>query len=155
MDNRILLVRIPAEEVKNGRELRDYILESLRTGVLVLTDDTTCEVMEFPTLSGVEISKKEQSLLLAPEPAEAGKPGLMGPRAGEKRVIMERMQTYRKKHGLGCWTAVSEASGGQLSDDQLRDMCAGTGVLPISVWRLANNLLDKLCKEESVNDETV
>ena len=36
------------------------------------------------------------------------------------------------------------ASGGKLSDDQLRIMHAGTEVLPINDWRLADKALDKL-----------
>lgn len=46
--NNILLVRVPTLETVNGRELRDYILESLAQGVLVLTEDASCEVMELP-----------------------------------------------------------------------------------------------------------
>ena len=50
--NNILLVRVPTLEAVNGRELRDYILESLAKGVLVLTEDASCEVMELPPLGG-------------------------------------------------------------------------------------------------------
>ena len=53
--NNILLVRVPAQEAVDGRELRDYILESLARGVLVLTEDASCEGMEFPPLGGVKI----------------------------------------------------------------------------------------------------
>lgn len=70
--------------------------------------------------------------------------GLRGPKANEKREIMERLKAYRKKNGLGCWAAVVAASGGKLSDDQLRIMHAGTEVLPINDWRLADKALDKL-----------
>lgn len=52
MSNRILLVRVPSQEAVNGRALRDYILESLACGVLVLTEDASCEVMELPQLGG-------------------------------------------------------------------------------------------------------
>lgn len=48
--NNILLVRAPAEVAMDGRELRDYILDSLPLGVLVLPDDVSCEVMELPPL---------------------------------------------------------------------------------------------------------
>ena len=48
----ILLVRVPAQESTAGRALRDYILESLPLGVLVLADDVSCEVMELPDLGG-------------------------------------------------------------------------------------------------------
>lgn len=40
--NNVLLVRVPAQETVDGRELRDYILESLAQGVLVLTEDASC-----------------------------------------------------------------------------------------------------------------
>lgn len=58
--NNVLLVRVPAQEAVDGRELRDYILESLTQGVLVLTEDASCEVMELPPLGGVMVEAKEQ-----------------------------------------------------------------------------------------------
>ena len=57
--NNILLVRVPTLEAVNGRELRDYILESLAQGVLVLTEDASCEVMALPPLGGVEVSREQ------------------------------------------------------------------------------------------------
>lgn len=165
MSNSILLVRVPTQEAVNGRKLRDYILESLAQGVLVLTEDASCEVMELPPLGGLMVTLTEQVMPAVERPelaAETGQPimeadpeqklvGLIGPRAGEKRVIMERLQAYRKKYGLDCWPAVVKASGGKLSDDQLRDMCAGTAVLPISEWHLADKALDKLYEKEAEN----
>ena len=70
--NNILLVRVPAQEAVDGRELRDYILESLAQGVLVLTEDASCEVMALPSLGGVEVSREQ------PEPkAPTGAIGLI------------------------------------------------------------------------------
>lgn len=55
MTSNILLIRVPAEASVDGRDLRDYVLESLERGVLVLTDDASCEIMELPQLGGVEV----------------------------------------------------------------------------------------------------
>jgi len=41
----LLLVRVPySEEISGHAKLRDYILESLPLGVLVLDENITCEV---------------------------------------------------------------------------------------------------------------
>lgn len=50
----ILLVRVSRQESVNGWELRDYILGSLARGVLVLKEDTSCEVMELPPGQGAD-----------------------------------------------------------------------------------------------------
>lgn len=146
MNNRIFLIRVSTDEAVNGREQRDYILESLSKCVLVMTEDATCEVMDLPPLGGVEVETKEQF-----PPAAGDSPtGLeragkhTGRNAEEKREIMLRLAAYRKSHGLGCWGAVAKASKGKLSDDQLRDMAAGAVNLPVSEWRLAAKVLDKL-----------
>lgn len=147
--NNILLVRVPAQEAVDGRELRDYILESLAKGVLVLTEDAACEVMELPRLGGVEVEAAE-----APAPEAPVPPPLralrdrdvsaLGRNAAEKREIMARLKAYRETHRLGCWADVAKASGGKLTDDQLRDMCNGAALLPVAQWRLAAKALDKL-----------
>lgn len=150
MGNRILLVRVPAQEAVDGRQRRAYILESLVKGVLVLTENATCEVMDLPPLSGVEVKTKEQ----LPPAAGDSLTGLeragkhTGRNAEEKREIMLRLAAYRKSHGLGCWGEVVKASRGRLSDEQLRDMATGAVNLPVSEWRLAAKALDKLEQQE-------
>ena len=154
MSNSILLVRVPAQAAVDGRELGDYILESLAQGVLVLTEDASCEVMELPSLGGVETGEDQAPQVQEP-PVEAGpaqkKVVFGGPGASEKRKIMDRLKAYRLVHGLGCWTAVAKASGGKLSEDQLRDMAAGSVALPISEWRLADKALDKMEQKEAAD----
>ena len=154
MSNSILLVRVPDQAAVDGRELRDYILESLAQGVLVLTEDASCEVMELPSLGGVETGEDQAPQVQEP-PVEAGpaqkKAVFCGQGASEKRKIMDRLKAYRLVHGLGCWTAVAKASGGKLSEDQLRDMAAGTAALPIGEWRLADKALDKLEQKEAAD----
>ena len=147
MSNSILLVRVPDQAAVDGRELRDYILESLAQGVLVLTEDASCEVMELPSLGGVETGEDQAPQVQEPpvETSPAQKKAVFGgPGASEKRKIMDRLKAYRLVHGLGCWTAVAKASGGKLSEDQLRDMATGSVAFPIGEWRLADKALDKL-----------
>lgn len=147
-ENNILLVRVPETDVVRLRELRDYILDSLGRGVLPLPDEAPCEVLALPPLGGVAVGRAVPDA--APEPA-AGKPpairahdvGPLGRNTTEKREIMERLKAYREKHGLGCWAYVAKA-GGKLTEDQLRDMCAGTALLPVAQWRLAARALDKV-----------
>ncbi len=149
----ILLVRVPDQAAVDGRELRDYILESLAQGVLVLTEDASCEVMELPSLGGVETGEDKAPQVQEPpvETSSAQKKAVFGgPGASEKRRIMDRLKAYRLAHGLGCWTAVAKASGGKLSEDQLRDMAAGSVALPIREWRLADKALDKLERKEAI-----
>lgn len=154
MSNNILLVRIPTQEVVNSRELRDYILESLAQGVLVLTEDVSCEVMEIPPLGGVELMPMSERPtgpdLPEPEPdAEPMNVELRGGRgAKEKKIIQDRLISYRKKHGLGCWKKVAEASGGRLSEEDLRGLYEGAP-FTLASWRIAEMALDALEGEKA------
>ncbi len=150
--NNILLVRVPTLEAVNGRELRDYILESLAQGVLVLTEDASCEVMELPPLGGVEVSQ-EQTEPKAPtgavglidmssctgEDIEETEPPPVEVAAGrnreEKQAILERLREYRKSHGLGCWNGVAKKAGGNITPELIRDMILGKESPPIADWR--------------------
>lgn len=149
MSSSILIVWTPESQFGDGRAFRDYVLESLQTGVLVLPSEVTCEVLELPSLGGVAVAPA------APLPAQAaqGEPAPTPPaaptgrNAAEKRAILARMKAYREKHGLGCWDAVVQASGGKLSADQLRDLYAGACGLSLAQWRLADKALDRLEKQ--------
>lgn len=159
--NNILLVRVPAQEAVDGRELRDYILESLAQGVLVLTEDASCEVMALPSLGGVEVSREQ------PEPkAPTGAIGLIdmssctgediektepppveitaGRNREEKQAILERLREYRRTHGLGCWTEVARKAGGTITPELIRDMLLGLESPPIADWRKIAKTLDAL-----------
>lgn len=147
--NNVLLVRVPAQGSVDGRELRDYILESLARGVLVLTEDASCEVMELPPLGGVELAPMSERPT-GPEPpepeldAEPMNVELHGGRgAKEKKIIQDRLIAYRKEHGLGCWKKVAEASGGRLSEEDLRGLYEGA-IFTLASWRIADMALDAL-----------
>lgn len=154
--NNVLLVRVPAQEAVDGRELRDYILEPLASGVLVLTEDASCEVMELPPLGRVEISQEQAE----PE-APAGTLGMIdmssytsedadepppveiaaGRNREEKQAILERLREYRRTHGLGCWNGVAKKAGGNITPELIRDMLLGKESPPIANWRMIDRAI--------------
>ena len=155
--NNIFLVRVPIQEAVDGRELRDYILESLARGVLVLTEDASCEVLELPPLGGVEITITETPNLTEEAERQITNPELpaTGPSEGdEKRAILQRLKNYRADHGPGCLAVVSARTARRkdrrISDDVLRHICAdGAPKLPMEDWRSIGRALDLLEQAEA------
>lgn len=64
--------------------------------------------------------------------------------AEEKREILERLRRYRREHGLGCFAALAEASGGELTEQVIRNLYHGDEAFPILVWRQVGAGLEKL-----------
>ncbi len=144
----ILLVRVPVLESVDGRALRDYVLESLKLGVLVLMDGVECEVMELPQLGKVEVVTKPQAPPAQKAAAEASSEG------DEKRKILQRLTEYRKTHGLGCLKAVASATRtkGQINDNTLRMILTGDAPsMPIEDWRRINRALQRLEAKEALD----
>lgn len=150
--NNVLLVRVPAQEAEDGRELWDYILESLTQGVLVLTEDASCEVMELPPLGGVMVEVKEQPDLTTEAEGQTTNPELpAADQSGgaEKRAIVQRLKDYRSTHGRGCLDKVSEKTAhrkeARISADVLRDIAADRAPkMELSEWRKIARALDAL-----------
>ena len=150
--NNVLLVRVPAQEAVDGRELRDYILESLTQGVLVLTEDASCEVMELPPLGGVMVEAKEQPDLTPEAEGQITNPELpAADQSGgaEKRAIVQRLKDYRSAHGRGCLDKVSEKTAhrkeARISADVLRDIATDRAQQKqLAQWRTRARALDAL-----------
>lgn len=150
--NNVLLVRVPAQEAVDGRELRDYILESLASGVLVLTEDASCEIMELPPLGGVMVEVKEQPDLTTEAEGQITNPELpAADQSGgaEKRAILQRLKDYRSTYGRGCLDKVSEKTAhrkeARISADTLRDIAADRAPkMELSEWRKIARALDSL-----------
>ena len=70
-----------------------------------------------------------------------------GKGSGEKQRILTRLRTYRAAHGLGSYAAVSAASNGKLSGDDIRDM-AYCGRHPLAQWRILDAALDRIEEQE-------
>lgn len=155
----ILKVSVPETEVNRLRELRDYILESLAWGVLVLTEDASCEVMELPPLGRVEIDVPALPVVIEPA-IESDPPGPeVDAEAAEKRDILQRLLDYRKANGLGCLNVVSAKTAYRKSDrisaNTMRMIITGDAPkLDISEWRKIAKALDALGVESSDPDRT-
>lgn len=159
----ILIVRIPAGDIPALEAMRDYIHASLQLGVVVVPEDTTLELMELPPLGWVMSEEYYQALEEAfeepePEPSvpepvllESALPEKIrftGKGAEEKESIYWHMRRYREKHGLGCWQAVAQAAGKDVTPDLLRSITIGALSPPIGVWRRIDKALAKLEAEE-------
>lgn len=151
----VLVVRAPGRSDPQLRALRDFLLESLALGVLVLGQHDTFALECFPDLGGVvcRASKmpgeqeeaeptKDQEQLLREHPT----PGkvLTGQSAGEKQAILTRLKAYRKARGLGCLEEVAREAGTGFTEDLLRGLLTGDSSISIPQWRKLNKALDKL-----------
>lgn len=66
--NRVLIVELPPSYVGDKiAEMRDYIIESIDKGVLVLKHGTTTHIEELPELGAVEVCTREPEAPTAPE----------------------------------------------------------------------------------------
>ena len=124
---------------------RDYVVESLAQGVLVLGAGTSWAVETVPSLGGVQIQRDPGILraLCVPEPMADPKTDRLNPWR-EKKETLERLQQYRQAGGLGCLEAVASRCGGDLTADKLRGVLTGAEKLPIEQWRTIRRALDQL-----------
>ena len=161
----VLIVTAPELPAKSLRELRDYVIESVQMGVLVLSSRYTYKLDTMPELGGVEVmggNLYSGEYLIGVDLAEEGTEDQMAEvpplrahdapvkyagRAGEeKRRIFQRLQKYREKHGKGCLDAVAERAGREISADVLRELLIGGMTISIDHWRRIDKALDVLEK---------
>ena len=133
----VLIVRAPGEPREALEELRDYVVESLRRGVLVVPEGMELEVLALPE-PGEESAGPD-----APEEPSAAPTGRG---AEEKRAIQEKLRAYRRAYGLGCFRAVAQVDLPEVTGTMLRNMAAGTVAYPLSDWRAAGRALDRVSK---------
>lgn len=133
------------------RELRDYVLESLAVGVIVLGSGMSYKLEDVPELGGAVI-RADVGLLrehsAAPEPGKRrGRspkpPAGAGQEYVEKNRILERLKRYREKNGLGCLAAVAVKTG-RLSQEDLRAMLNAERKFEFSDYLLVDRALDKV-----------
>ena len=133
--NRLFVVRIPdCSDLSVLAPFRDYVMDCLSRGVLVLEESSVCEVMELPELCGAAVTP-----FTGPEDED-------GPtEAEEKRAILQRLQEFRDKNGVGCLTQVTRRMGrSALRAEVLRGVLTGDSVLEIRDWRRIGRALDRL-----------
>lgn len=161
----VMVVTGPELPTKSLRELRDYIIESVQLGVLVLNSRSTYRMETMPDLGGVVIMGGElyDPILWADvdEDAQSGDdaggngvlrshdiPKYSGRAGEEKRAIFDRLQRFRDKYGLGCLDAVAEKTGGKISVETIRELLVGGISIPIEDWRRIGRALEKLEMED-------
>lgn len=170
MDRQVLVVRLPDRSDVTARELRDYIVESLQLGVLVLSQGVTFKLEELPDLGGVKVAGQQQdnkrlvtldlglcgtggtgyetpfvtSEESAVEQAKAQNEAAKKAEAErmERKAIIERLRRYRQLGGLGCFNPLAEKCG--VSADDLRDIHNGSVPADLKQLRKIAKGLDKL-----------
>nr|DAM18255.1 MAG TPA: hypothetical protein [Caudoviricetes sp.] len=123
---------------------RDYVVESLSQGVLVLGSGTTWAVETVPSLGGVQIQRDAGVLRAHSVPVTTAAPSTRPDPWREKKEALARLQEYRQAGGLGCLEAVASRCGGDLTADTLRGVLTGAEKLPIEQWRIIRRALDQL-----------
>lgn len=133
----VLVVLVPGREA-NLAEFRDYIVESLSMGVLVLWPGVTYSVERFPALGGIQVERREPK-------KKSGPPKMpkTHPQAKEKQAILERLKAYREQHGLGCLPQLARLGGAGVTTEVLRDALTGAAKLSLQTWRASGRALDK------------
>ena len=128
----VLIVRAPQLKRECLEELRDYVVESLHRGVLVVPEGMELEVLALPE-PGEENAGPDASEEPSAVPTGRG--------AEEKRAIQEKLKAYRRAHGLGCFQAVAQAGLPEVTRPcsatwpQVRwPIPSATGVLPGGPW---------------------
>lgn len=161
----ILVVWVPSDDIDKLRSLRDFVLDSLERGVLVLPADSEVEIITVPKLNGVAVcgctmdapmelllENEHSSQSISDEVEAAYKP--CSAAAEEKRAIAQRLKNYRTLNGLGCFAAVVKASRsrGKITEDILRAVVSDRPPqMDITDWRKIGKALDRLEQEAEPN----
>lgn len=151
----VLVVRLSAaESEERTRQIRDYVVESLALGVLVVDPGTNLHLEHYPPLGGVTCSVQEEPEgeegTEQPDESGAEQPDAehtdtnVGPGARVKKRILARLTSYRKTHGLGCLRQVAELAGKPLTEEILRMTLLGEVKQPLEVWKQIDRALDAL-----------
>lgn len=116
------------------------VVQSLGVGVLALSPGMSYRLEHMP-LSGVDgVQIEHQPIPETPEPKPPASP------AQEKQAILEKLASYRKRHGLGAYERLAEkyGKGGNLfTAAELRSLAENSIKLPIDKWRRIGQALDK------------
>lgn len=145
--NSVLIIWVPGDELSDERVYRDYVLESLKAGVLILPSGFSCEVLELPPLGNVAALPPEESVL--PEPIPEPETLKLPTEAEEKRMILQKLKDYRAANGLGSLEEVSARTAHlrqhRISSDTLRSICVGDiPTMPIENWQKIDRALNLL-----------
>lgn len=167
----VLMVKVPAGEGVELATCRDYIIESLQKGVVVMKREWVYTLESLPISCGVAVAGGPPAAYTPAVPAvreQDGERAAQGPEKGaallresdaaqlaaqaeraEKQRILQRLRDYRTANGLGCLSAVAAKTRprGAISAAVLRDVLNSSAPLPIEDWRKIDRALDRLAAE--------
>lgn len=149
----VIVVTVQAGSIKPDGfgKFRDYVLESLQRGGIVLDDTMRWSIEEMPVIDMVCIRAQTEVEEEKTVPAETPKV----PIREEKQQILQRLLDYRQRNGAGSLGDVSRKTNMKsITSDVLRLLVNGDATLSITEWRAIGRALGKLEeieKEVAVN----
>lgn len=153
----VLVVSSPQKTIDELRETRDYIMECLSVGVMVLSLGMGYELVEFPPLSGVCVANEEHPILraknLIPTVVVGGGKKSPPPTVkSEKIIARDKLLAYRAKEGLGCLGRLASATGGKVNAETLRNVINGEETLTSDQWQRVSKAIDALQKSGGADE---
>ena len=137
----VLIVTVPAGSIKPDGfgKFRDYIVESVLRGVLVLDYTMKWNADEMPAIN----TNSVQVAVELDVPAAADEPKMSIKE--EKQAILQRLLGYRQRNGVGSLGDVARKTNiKSITADVLRMLVTGDATLSTSEWRAIGRALGKL-----------
>lgn len=133
----VLVVKVKAaSNVDELATMRDYVIESVRKGVLVLDHCMAYSTEELPDVGAgapVVISLRDDREALAASAKE------------EKQAILAKLSAYREANGVGCLNEVARKTKDKtVTADFLRLLLVGDVTASIATWRRIGAALRQL-----------
>lgn len=142
----VFVVTVPSGLGGDLYLMRDYVLESLELGVLIVDEGVRWELLELPELGEVR-AQGGPTVDASPAPpetaAQADGISFSGHGAREKKRIWQALRAYRDHNGLGSLGPLAELAGQGLTAAVLRGALLGDR-LPMDTWRAIGKALDRL-----------
>ena len=145
----VLVIKCGKQTVEELRELRDFAVESLARGVLVLGLGCSWSVEDLPQRVQVDAprltgkAEAEGELLRAKNiEVQTNPKTITGSGAKRKKEILDRLSRYRKAHGPGCFASLEGAQG--VNATLLRGLLTGLPTADLKTWEAVDKTLDKL-----------
>ena len=143
----VLVIKCGKQTVEELRELRDFAVESLARGVLVLGLGCSWAVENLPERVQVDaprLTGKAEAELLREKNIEfsVGPQPITGAGAKRKREILDRLTKYRKTHGQGFFASLEGAQG--VNATLIRGLMTGMTKADMQAWEAVDKALDKL-----------
>lgn len=142
-EKQVLVVKVKcASGVDELAAMREYVIESVRRGVLVLDAGMSHSIETMPDLGAVgPVVVRLRDDCLTETSAQATIPSL----AEEKMSILTRLKAYRDANGVGCLNDLARKTRDKnVTADFLRLLLVGDVSASIATWRRISSALANL-----------